>query len=92
MLSQINSAGILGIDSYLVDVECSITSGLPSFDTVGLPDMAVRESRERVVSAIESIGFDFPLGKVTINLAPSNIKKEGSGYDLPIALAVLTSA
>ena len=92
MLSQINSAGILGIDSYLVDVECSITSGLPSFDTVGLPDMAVRESRERVVSAIESIGFDFPLGKVTINLAPSNIKKEGSGYDLPIALAVLTCA
>jgi len=92
MVSVVHSGGILGINGYIVDVECGISSGLPSFDTVGLPDTAVKESKERVTSTIESMGFDFPLGKVTINLAPSNIKKEGSGFDLPIALAVLNCA
>ncbi len=91
MVSKVYSGGIIGIDGYIVDVECSINSGLATFDTVGLPDAAVKESRERVISAVESIGFDFPLGKITVNLAPSNIKKEGSGFDLPIALAVLIS-
>ncbi len=91
MVSTVYSGGIIGINGYTVSVECSITSGLASFDTVGLPDAAVKESRERVISAIESTGFDFPLGKVTVNLAPGNIKKEGSGFDLPIALAVLIS-
>lgn len=89
MVSSINSCGLLGIDGYIVNVECSINTGLPSFDTVGLPDVSIKEAKERVCSALLSCGFEFPLGRVVINLAPSNIKKEGSGFDLPIALAVL---
>ena len=89
MIATVYSGGILGINGYTVTVECSITSGLATFDTVGLPDAAVKESKERVIAAVESTGFDFPLGRITVNLAPSNVKKEGSGFDLPIALAVL---
>lgn len=89
MVSKIFSSGISGIDGYKVEVECSVSSGLSSFEIVGLPDASVKEARERVLSAISSVGFDFPLGKVTVNLAPGNIRKEGSGFDLPIALSVL---
>ena len=90
MVSKIISGGISGIDGYKVEVECSISSGLSSFEIVGLPDASVKEARERVLSAIGSVGFDFPLGKVTVNLAPGNIRKEGAGFDLPIALSILS--
>lgn len=92
MLAKINSMGVIGIDGFKVEVEVNSTSGFTSFEIVGLPDAAVKESKERVVSAIKSMGFDFPLGKVTVNLAPSNIKKEGTGFDLPIALAILIAS
>lgn len=92
MFAKINSVGVFGMDGYAVDVECSVSPGLPAFATVGLPDAAVKESQQRVTSAITSVGFDFPLGKVVVNLAPGNIKKEGSGFDLPIALAILFAA
>lgn len=89
MVSKVFSSGICGINGYTVEVECSVSSGLSTFEIVGLPDASVKEARERVLSAISSVGFDFPLGKVTVNLAPGNIRKEGSGFDLPIALSVL---
>ena len=92
MVSKIFTGGIAGINGYTVEVECSVSSGLSSFEIVGLPDASVKEARERVLSAISSVGFDFPLGKVTVNLAPGNIRKEGSGFDLPIALSVLICA
>ena len=92
MVSKIVSSGIAGLDGYKVEVECSVSSGLSAFEIVGLPDASVKEARERVLSAIGSAGFDFPLGKVTVNLAPGNIRKEGSGFDLPIALSVLICA
>lgn len=92
MLSTIYSGGVQGIDGYTVEVEGTVSSGLPAFEIVGLPDTAVKESKERVRGAIESLGFDFPLRRVTINLAPGHIKKEGPGFDLPIAIAILTAS
>ncbi|WP_028951009.1 YifB family Mg chelatase-like AAA ATPase [Sulfurihydrogenibium subterraneum] len=92
MLSVVKSGGTFGIDGYIVDVEVNITQGLPQFITVGLPDTAVKESRERVKSAIENIGFKFPVKKITVNLAPADILKVGTLYDLPIAIGILTSS
>jgi len=89
MFSKITSFGISGIDGYLVDVEVDINIGLPSYDIVGLGDTAVKESRYRVKSAIRNSGFQFPIDKITINLAPADIKKEGPIYDLPIAVSIL---
>ncbi len=89
MFSRIVSAAILGIDAYRVEVETDISAKVPSFTVVGLPDNAVKESRERVSSAIKNSSLPFPLGKITINLAPADIKKEGSAFDLPIALGLL---
>ncbi len=89
MFSRITSSAVLGIDAYRVDVETDISAQLPSFTVVGLPDSAVRESRERVTSAIKNSGLPFPQGRITINLAPADIKKEGSAFDLPIALGLL---
>jgi len=89
MFSRIISASIMGIDAYKVEVETDISSKLPSFNVVGLPDNAVKESRERVTSAIRNSGFPFPHGRITINLAPADIKKEGSAFDLPIAIGLL---
>lgn len=91
MLSKINSAGLVGLDGYIVEVEIDISPGLPSFDIVGLPDTAVKESKERVRAAIKNSGFEFPVRRITVNLAPANTKKEGPAYDLPIALAILTA-
>ncbi len=90
MVSKIQSFAILGIDAISVEVEATLNRGLPMFDIVGLPDTAVRESRERVKSAIMNSGFTFPTGRVIINLAPADIKKEGVIYDLPILLSVLS--
>ena len=91
MLARITSAAVLGIDAYLVDVETDIANGLPSFATVGLPQGAVKEGRERVNSAIHNAGYLFPLKRITVNLAPADIRKDGSAFDLPIALGVLAA-
>jgi len=92
MFSKIFSSATLGIDAYIVEVETHSEKQIPSFTIVGLPDNAVKESRERVVAAIKNSGFQFPLKKITVNLAPADIKKEGSSFDLPIAIGILTSA
>jgi magnesium chelatase family protein len=92
MLSNILSASIIGIDAYPVEVEVDITSrGLPHFSMVGLPDAAVKESRDRVRAALKNIGFHFPLKQITVNLAPADLKKEGSSFDLPIAVGIITA-
>ena len=91
MLAKVLSASVLGIDAFLVDVEAHLESQLPTFTTVGLPDSAVKESKERVNAAIKNSGFPFPQKRITINLAPANIKKEGSAFDLPIAIGILTA-
>ncbi len=84
-----NSMGIFGLETFMVKVEADVTEGFPSFDIVGLPDTAVKESRDRVRSSLKNNGFDFPGGKITVNLAPANVRKEGSVYDLPILMALL---
>ncbi|HUF36528.1 MAG TPA: YifB family Mg chelatase-like AAA ATPase, partial [Gemmatimonadales bacterium] len=92
MLARIRSAALLGIDAYPVDVEVDISSGLPSFSTVGLPHGAVKEGRERVSAALANAGFEFPLRRITVNLAPADIRKDGSAFDLPIALGLLMAS
>ena len=91
MLSRVQATAVLGVDAYLVDVEVDITNGLPSFSVVGLPHGAVREGRERVFPALANAGFSVPLKKVTVNLAPADVRKDGSALDLPIALGVLAA-
>jgi magnesium chelatase family protein len=92
MLSKVLSASILGIDAQPVEVEVDISSrGLPHFSVVGLPDAAVKESRDRVKAALKNIGFNFPLRPITVNLAPADLKKEGSAFDLPIAVGLAAS-
>ncbi len=91
MLSHIHSRGLSGIDGFPVCVETDISNGMPLFDIVGLPDAAVKEAKERVRSAIKNTGFRFPAKHIVINLAPAAQRKEGSGYDLPIALSILTA-
>src|SRR5215207_6490774 len=92
MLARIRSAAVLGIDAYPVDVEVDITNGLPSFSTVGLPHGAVKEGRERVSAALANAGFSFHLRRITVNLAPADIRKDGSAFDLPIALGILAAS
>lgn len=93
MLSTVRSAGLLGINAYPLDVEVDIClQSLPKWHTVGLPDSEVKESKERVVSAIKNSGYDFTKRKITINLAPADVKKEGTALDLPIALGLLSSS
>jgi len=89
MVSIIKSSSISGVSGFTVNVETDISSGLPTFDIVGLPDSAVKESRERVRTAIKNSGFDFPVKRITVNLAPADIKKEGPLFDLPIAAGIL---
>ena len=89
MLSKITSAAILGVDGYLVFVEVDVNNGLPAFDIVGLPDSAVKESRDRVRTAIRNAGFPFPVKRITVNLAPADTKKVGPAFDLPIAIGIL---
>ncbi|MBA3061265.1 MAG: YifB family Mg chelatase-like AAA ATPase [Nitrospirae bacterium] len=92
MLSKILSASVVGIDAHPIDVEVDIASrGLPHFNMVGLPDAAVKESRDRVRAALKNIGFNFPLKQITVNLAPADLKKEGSSFDLPIAIGIITA-
>jgi magnesium chelatase family protein len=92
MLSKILSATLIGIDAHPVEVEVDITAkGLPHFSTVGLPDTAVKESKDRVKAALKNTGFNFPLKQITVNLAPADVKKEGSSFDLPIAVGIIAA-
>jgi magnesium chelatase family protein len=91
LLAKLLSSAVIGIDAYFVEVEVDITSGLPTFATVGLPEASVKESKERVKSAINNSGYSFPADRITVNLAPANIKKEGTGFDLPIAVGILSA-
>ncbi|HET9952246.1 MAG TPA: YifB family Mg chelatase-like AAA ATPase [Candidatus Eisenbacteria bacterium] len=92
MLARVWSCTTIGIDGVFVHVEADLGVGLPSFTIVGLPDAAVRESRERVLAAIRNCGFDFPARRITINLAPAHVRKEGARFDLPIAAAILLAS
>ncbi|RBP41148.1 YifB family Mg chelatase-like AAA ATPase [Garciella nitratireducens] len=92
MLAKINSCALVGIDGQIVEVEVDISNGLPSFALVGLPDIAVKESKERVYSAIKNNGFAYPMKHITINLAPADLKKEGPAYDLSIAIGILCAS
>jgi magnesium chelatase family protein len=92
MFAEVISAALLGIDAYLVKVESHLENGRPAFTVVGLPDSAVKESRERVSAAIKNSGFVFPQRRVTVNLAPADIRKEGSSFDLPIAMGILSAS
>jgi magnesium chelatase family protein len=91
MVSLIHSGALSGIDGYLVEVEVNLAAGLPGMSIVGLPDAAIKESSDRVTAAIKNTGLDLPLHKITVNLAPADIRKEGSAFDLPIALGILTA-
>lgn len=92
MFSKVLSFGLLGLKGLKIDVEVDTNAGVPSYDIVGLPDTAVKESRERVKSAIKNSGFKFPTTKITVNLAPANVRKAGPNFDLPIAVAILASS
>ena len=92
MLYKVRSLGLQGISGYEVTAECDLASGLPNFDIVGLPDTAVKEARERVRSAIKNNGYPFPVGRITVNLAPANLRKSGTIYDLPICVGILAAS
>lgn len=91
MISRIATSTIYGIDGIKIDVEVDISLGLPAFNIVGLPEASVKESKERVRSAIKNAGFEFPSDRITVNLAPADVRKEGSSFDLPIAIGILAS-
>lgn len=92
MLSQVLSGTVIGIEAFLVFVEVDISSGLPAFSTVGLPEAAVKESKDRVKASIRNAGYSFPSDRITVNLAPADVKKVGTGFDLPIALGILAAS
>ena len=92
MFTRQNSVGLFGVDAYMVQVEADLSQSLPGFDIVGLPDAAVKESRDRVRAAVRNCGFTFPVGRVIVNLAPADLRKEGALYDLPLLIAVLKAA
>ena len=88
MICSVQTLGFTGIQGNVVSAECFISSGLPGFDIVGLPDAAVKEARDRVRAAAKSSGYHFPVSRITVNLAPANLKKAGTHYDLPILLSI----
>jgi magnesium chelatase family protein len=92
MLAKVTSCAVVGLEGALVEVEVDISPGLPSFTIVGLPDAAVQESKERVRAAIRNSGCQFPMRRITVNLAPADIRKAGPAYDLPIAIGILLSS
>ncbi len=92
MLAKVQSGAVVGVEGLLIEVEVDLARGLPSFSTVGLAEGAVREAKDRVKAAVKNGGYEFPTGKITVNLAPASVRKEGAGYDLPIALGILTAA
>src|SRR5262245_52821539 len=92
MLAVITTCALAGIDVYPITVEVDITPGLPGFTMVGLPDSAVKEARERVFAALKNSGFQVPSKRITVNLAPGGIRKEGTAFDLPLALGILIAS
>ena len=92
MVVTVRSLGLSGISGYEVSVECFLSGGLPAFDIVGLPDAAVKEARERVRAAVKNCGAKYPVSRITVNLAPAGRRKEGTVYDLPILLGILSAA
>ncbi|MEA1967029.1 MAG: YifB family Mg chelatase-like AAA ATPase [Thermodesulfobacteriota bacterium] len=92
MLAGVKSCAVTGIDAYIVEVEVDISFGLPVFNIVGLPETSVKESRDRVKSAIKNSGYSFPMDRITVNLAPGDMKKEGTGFDLPVAMGILAAS
>src|ERR1041384_3351614 len=92
MIAKIESACLVGLEAAKVQVDVSLAKGAPSFSIVGLPDASVREAKDRVVSAIRNTGLKFPSRKVTVNLAPADLKKEGPCFDLPIAVGILLAS
>ncbi len=91
MLARVRSATVFGIEAADVFVEVDVAPGLPAFTTVGLPDSTVRESRDRVRAAIRNAGFEFPMDRITVNLAPAELRKEGALFELPMALGILAA-
>ena len=91
MLARVLSSAVFGIDAYMVEVEVDIALGLPAFATVGLPEGAVKESKDRVKAAVKNCGYEFPPRRITVNLAPADIKKEGAAFDLPMAIGILSA-
>lgn len=89
MYAKVLGSSLMGMNGFIVDIETDLSNGLPQFQIVGLPDSAIRESKERVRAAIKNSDYKFPMNRITINLAPADIKKEGSGFDLPMAIAIL---
>ncbi|MCS7210082.1 MAG: magnesium chelatase, partial [Chloroherpetonaceae bacterium] len=89
MLSQLCSAAVIGVDALRIEVETNLDNGLPAFSVVGLPDSAIKESRERVLTALKNSGYAVPPKKITVNLAPADVRKEGTAFDLPIAIGIL---
>src|SRR5579863_6084358 len=92
MLARCVSATLKGVEGLPITVEVDISPGLPSFGVVGLPDASIRESKERVASAVRNSGFDLPLRRLTVNLAPADVRKEGPAFDLPRAVGLLAAA
>ncbi len=91
MLAKVKSGALRGVDAYLVEVEVDLSPGLPAFTTVGLPEAAVKESKDRVRGALKNSGYKFPGNRITINLAPADVRKEGTGFDLPVAIGILAA-
>ena len=91
MLCEVRSLGLSGISGYEVRAECDLSSGLPAFEIVGLPDAAVKEARDRVRAAVKNCGFSFPVSRITVNLAPADRRKAGTVYDLPILVGLLAA-
>lgn len=92
MVAKIITGGLRGIEGLRVLCECDLSNGLPAFEIVGLPDASVKEARDRVRSAVKNCGFEFPLRRITVNLAPADLKKEGPVYDLPVLLGILAAS
>ena len=92
MLARIKTVGLMGMDGFIAEVQADISAGMPSVEIIGLPDAAVKESKERVKTAIKNSDCKFPTKHVTVNLAPAATKKEGAGYDFPISVAILAAS
>ena len=92
MLAKVTSCAVVGLDGALVDVEVDVSNGQAGFTIVGLPDAAIQESRERVRASIKNSSFSFPFKRITVNLAPADLRKEGPAYDLPIAVGLLMAS
>ncbi len=92
MLAKVTAGAVLGVDAYLVEVEVDISAGLPGFTTVGLPEGAVKESKDRVKAALKNSGYPYPAKRITVNLAPADVRKEGSAFDLPVAMGLLAAS